>query len=451
MSGATQFEGLIRRNCRSALVAAAFMAALAAGGCSSGISRFDFPIFSASSDASNPQQDERIVTSALPPVPTQPVYGDGAQLRGSDVARTSSPSAQPIRSASVAPRQVARTPLPPVAQSRKPVTREVTIKRGDTLFGLARRHGVPVTSIKNANNMRDTRLREGETVIIPYGKVAAPATYTVQSGDSVYTIAKRLGVNRKKLAQHNGLDKPQSIRPGQVLRIPGETTNATPVRAAGGTTRLASSQPASVRVVRTTRIPLPKAKQKPVATVRVASAGRNVPLPASNPGRPKPRRALPAKRATQKKPTPTRVAALPRRAQPKLAKPKPMSGNAFRWPVRGRVISRYGAKPNGSHNDGINVAVPQGTSVKAAENGVVAYAGNELKGYGNLILVRHANGWVSAYAHNEKLMVQRGDAVRRGQIIAKAGKTGSVSQPQLHFELRKGSRPVNPLKHMADT
>ncbi len=121
-----------------------------------------------------------------------------------------------------------------------------------------------------------------------------------------------------------------------------------------------------------------------------------------------------------------------------------MSGNSFRWPVKGRVIAEFGARPDGGHNDGIDVAVPQGTSVKAAENGVVAYAGNELKGYGNLVLIRHANNWVSAYANNEELLVKRGDKVRRGQIIAKAGATGAVSQPQVHFELRKGSRPGRP-------
>ena len=127
-----------------------------------------------------------------------------------------------------------------------------------------------------------------------------------------------------------------------------------------------------------------------------------------------------------------------------------MSGNSFRWPVKGRVIAEFGARPDGGHNDGIDVAVPQGTSVKAAENGVVAYAGNELKGYGNLVLVRHANNWVSAYANNEELLVKRGDKVRRGQIIAKAGATGAVSQPQVHFELRKGSRPSIPTKYMSD-
>jgi murein DD-endopeptidase MepM/ murein hydrolase activator NlpD len=133
-----------------------------------------------------------------------------------------------------------------------------------------------------------------------------------------------------------------------------------------------------------------------------------------------------------------------------LPAPDPMSGNSFRWPVKGRIIAQFGARPDGGHNDGIDVAVPQGTSVQAAENGVVAYAGNELKGYGNLVLVRHANNWVSAYANNQELLVKRGDKVSRGQVIAKAGATGAVSQPQVHFELRKGSRPVDPTKYMSD-
>src|SRR4029078_688292 len=125
--------------------------------------------------------------------------------------------------------------------------------------------------------------------------------------------------------------------------------------------------------------------------------------------------------------------------------------NSFRWPVKGRVISKFGSKPGGARNEGINIAVPEGTSVlrpdrrvvavgtsvRCADGGVVAYAGNELKGYGNLVLIRHDGGWVTAYAHNRQLFVKRGDTVRRGDVIAKAGQTGSVESPQLHFELRK--------------
>ncbi len=117
----------------------------------------------------------------------------------------------------------------------------------------------------------------------------------------------------------------------------------------------------------------------------------------------------------------------------------------FRWPARGRIIQAFKA----GGNDGINISLPEGTSVKAAESGVVAYAGSELKGYGNLILIRHPNGFVSAYANNGDIEVKRGETVKRGQIIAKSGQSGNVASPQLHFELRKGATPVDPTLYLA--
>lgn len=117
----------------------------------------------------------------------------------------------------------------------------------------------------------------------------------------------------------------------------------------------------------------------------------------------------------------------------------------FRWPVRGRVIGGFSGRGS---NEGINIAVPEGTPVKAAGEGVVAYAGNELKGYGNLVLIRHDNGYVSAYAHNGDISVRRGERVQRGQVIARSGQTGNVASPQLHFEIRKGSNPVDPLPYL---
>ena len=121
---------------------------------------------------------------------------------------------------------------------------------------------------------------------------------------------------------------------------------------------------------------------------------------------------------------------------------------SFRWPVRGRLIAGFGSKHDGTQNDGINLAVPEGTPIKAADDGVVVYAGNELKGYGNLVLIQHTNGFVTAYAHASELMVKRGDTVTRGQVIAHAGQTGNVTSPQLHFEIRKGSTPVDPTQYL---
>jgi hypothetical protein len=120
----------------------------------------------------------------------------------------------------------------------------------------------------------------------------------------------------------------------------------------------------------------------------------------------------------------------------------------LRWPARGRVIVGFGASLNGVQNDGINLALPQGTAVKAAEAGVVTYANNELKGHGNLILIRHSDGYVTVYAHASELLVKRGDLIKRGQVIARSGQTGNVTAPQLHFEVRKGAKPLDPMRFL---
>jgi murein DD-endopeptidase MepM/ murein hydrolase activator NlpD len=133
-------------------------------------------------------------------------------------------------------------------------------------------------------------------------------------------------------------------------------------------------------------------------------------------------------------------------SQPDAAQANANGNPEFRWPVKGRVIQDFG-----QNSDGINISVPEGTEVKAAEDGVVAYAGNELKGYGNLILIRHPNGYVTAYGHAKDLDVKKGDVVKRGQTIATAGQTGNVTSPQVLFEVRKGAAPVNPRQYLSGT
>ena len=141
-------------------------------------------------------------------------------------------------------------------------------------------------------------------------------------------------------------------------------------------------------------------------------------------------------------------AAIAKRASEKGPTPDQTGVSTFRWPAKGRVVSKFGSKKNGSPNDGIDISVPVGTAVKATENGTVIYAGAELEEFGKLILVRHKGGWVSAYAHSSKNLVARGDTVRRGQTIARSGRSGTATIPKIHFELRKNSNPVNPLKHL---
>jgi len=203
--------------------------------------------------------------------------------------------------------------------------------------------------------------------------------------------------------------------------------------------------------------PAAPAPAKP-APVKVAAATDEPLVSAPKPlvSAPKPLVSAPKPVVEQPK-----VAALPQPEPVKPAAPAPqpevskaalqdpeqtasVSGD-FRWPARGRVIAGFGA--NGG-NEGINIAVPEGTPVKATEAGVVTYAGSEVKGYGNLVLIKHDNGFVSAYAHNGSLNVKRGEQVKRGQVIATSGQTGNVTSPQLHFEIRKGATPVDPLKHL---
>ncbi len=147
---------------------------------------------------------------------------------------------------------------------------------------------------------------------------------------------------------------------------------------------------------------------------------------------------------TQAEPSePAPVAAVP--------SPPPRSGGRFLWPLQGEQVAAFGPQGDGRHNDGINIAAARGTTVVAAENGVVAYAGNELRGFGNLLLIKHSDDWITAYAHNDRLLVSAGDSVTRGQAIAEVGATGSVAQPQLHFEIRKGTRAVDPMPLLEGT
>jgi murein DD-endopeptidase MepM/ murein hydrolase activator NlpD len=255
----------------------------------------------------------------------------------------------------------------------------------------------------------------------------------VAKGDTLSSLSRRYGVPVEQIISANDLPDGR-LSQGQELVLPGVT--------AAKAAAVAKAKP-NVRTVKTETIAAPTSLAEEEAAeaqggdigAKQAAEANNKPETKANGIAASPETTGPSKRVA---------------SVDQLPAPDPMSGNSFRWPVKGRVIAGFGTRPDGGHNDGIDVAVPQGTSVKAAENGVVAYSGNELKGYGNLVLIRHANNWVSAYANNEELLVKRGEKVRRGQIIAKAGATGAVSQPQVHFELRKGSRPVDPTKYMSD-
>lgn len=324
----------------------------------------------------------------------------------------------------------------------------VEVGSGDTAASLSQGYGVPVSVILEANSLAAaTDVRPGQRLVIPTyvyrdnpaaaatvvanatpapivvpptatpalgtppstlgaqavaidgGPAAAgPQSYVVAPGDTLYSIARRHGVSPGELAKSNGIGADGTVKLGTTLTIPSATG------VAPHETQVASlePQPTPEKVmtdaapeVRTATVEPPAAVVQPADGVSSAGA------------------------------------------------------SGFRWPVRGRILSGFGKQADGARNDGINLAVPAGTPVHAAEEGTVIYAGNELEGYGNLILIQHKDDWVSAYAHNESINVKRGDTVKRGQTIASVGKSGSVDTPQLHFELRKKSKPVDPLPHLS--
>lgn len=287
-------------------------------------------------------------------------------------------------------------------------------------------------------------------------RAAAPGTHVVEAGETLGSVARRYNVDPTQLGAVNNIGPGKTVRTGQALVIPPAGSIAT-----AAAKPIAGAKAATVAAAAKTTSPAMGTLGTMPANPAVASAKPVAPTPTQ-----------PSKIAAAPAPAPVASAPAPKLADAKAGKPAaeakvetaakvtPVadaddaprtagSGPQFRAPVRGRVIASFGPKPGGTRNDGVNFAVPEGTGVRAAEDGVVAYSGNELKGYGNLVLIKHSDGYVTAYAHNSELSVKKGDTVRRGQIIAKAGQSGDVSSPQLHFEIRKGSTAVDPSRYVA--
>jgi murein DD-endopeptidase MepM/ murein hydrolase activator NlpD len=436
----------------------------AMAGCSADVARFDSPSFSVNGPASMPR-------------PTEPLRRDTSFLGGGGaepapmpppVARDTTALADPVATARPGP-----APVAPIA-SRPMTVETVEVAQGDTLYGLSRRHHVSLADLMAANNLSNPNLKPGQKLVVPYGGVArrplprsttvsavppvAPAalpppaapvgpvaaaapsgdwsgTYAVKPGDSLYGVAHRAKVKVADLERVNGITDPRKVRPGTVLRVPaGSISDASAV---------AQAAPAPAATSPVAPLP-PVAEASPLSSTttrptiingqsRVADLGGSVPdTPPVIAAEPK------VEPKVTTRPTST-TAILPAAAADNTSK--------LRWPVRGKVIASFGTRPDGTHNDGINIAVPLGTEIHAADNGVVAFAG-EIKGYGNIVLIRHDNGWVTAYAHNEEILVKRSETVKRGQVLAKAGRSGEVDQPQVHFELRQGSKPVDPTPYL---
>jgi murein DD-endopeptidase MepM/ murein hydrolase activator NlpD len=260
-------------------------------------------------------------------------------------------------------------------------------------------------------------------------------TIIVGTSDTLEILSRRYNVSSAAIMQANGYKGPRALSPGQQLIIPHPVAvAAAPALAAPAVKPVVAATPASVHVVNHGDTLLSIARRNHVSVPELARANHLEPSAKLSLGM---KLVVPAAR--------TAAAVAPTAAPVAVATAQPV---AAALPPVTKVITAYGAKANGKSNDGINLAVPEGTPVKAADDGVVAYSGNELKGYGNLVLIRHSNGYVTAYAHASELMVKRGDTIKRGQVIAKSGQSGEVQSPQLHFEIRKGSSPVDPLQFL---
>ena len=429
------------------------MGAVAAlmSGCSSDATRFGDPFGSPFSTASADQVPVRThVASAGDIIPAgrmPPVTSQALAPRSSSVAALT-----PLRSA-------------PQTAFREPVSAETTgsiepgpvrtaangsfggwssaggtpiqVADGDTADVLAKRYGVPTTALLQVNGLRSaTDVRPGARITIPiYSASAAQVATSGRVAQSAPTIAARPTRAAHLVPTRAPAGAALAARTPALGKLhPVDRLAAAPMKAAHASSTLASAAPIKGKSL------IAKAALPAAAPGKLITRTALVPSVTA--------KAAPAVVATAPAKFEKVAAAAPAVAAPQAAAaPAADTNPEFRWPARGRIIQSF--KGGSGGNDGINIAVPEGTSVKAAEGGVVAYAGSELKGYGNLVLIRHPNGFVSAYANNGQIDVKRGETVKRGQEIAKSGQSGNVSSPQLHFELRKGSTPVDPTQYLA--
>ena len=290
----------------------------------------------------------------------------------------------------------------------------VVVQKGDTLYSLSRKYQVPLRGMIEENNLSAPyALNIGQTLRLPKRR-----THIVAKGDTLYGISKKYNVDITSLSRLNGLEEPYTLNVGQALALPGSL--------AGSGSSSASYQIAS-DYGGTSSYSYTKGKTAAKKASKTTSSAQKKTSSSKT-------KAKPAAKAIARK--------APRKTVSTYRKSK------FIWPVKGTVVSNFGVVGKGRRNDGINIKAATGTNVKAADKGIVAYAGNELKGFGNLVLIKHSDGYITAYAHNQRLYVKKGQKVLRGEKIATVGSTGSVNSPQLHFEVRAGKKAVNPRTYL---
>ncbi|MEC5322463.1 peptidoglycan DD-metalloendopeptidase family protein [Aurantimonas sp. A3-2-R12] len=375
-----------------------------AAGCSSDVARFD----------------DGFYTGAVPQMPTrtaavsQPYPGDVDRMNTAGISRSSgyAPSSSRAPTASVQ-RNTLPPPPPPAYQASTPAY------QASTPAAVAPSASQPTTRGTPASTLGDQAARIAQPA--PRHSESG-AKVTVESGDTLLSIARRTGASVSDIKRANGLDD-STIRIGQTLTVPGANVAATKV--------------ASVEAKAA-------APTKEVAKPRTESAA---PEPYTPPATAE-KAARPSAETASKQPQPVTTVSQEVESTVAAIAPDATGISQFRWPVQGRVISRFGEKVGSRRNDGLNISVPRGTPVKAAENGVVIYAGDGLKEFGNTVLVKHDDGLVTVYGHADSISVERGAKVKRGQEVAKSGMSGDTDVPVLHFEVRKNSAPVDPTKFL---
>jgi len=314
-----------------------------------------------------------------------------------------------------------------VTSSQAKTSRTITAQRGDTVASIAASMGVSEQGIIRLNNLkRPYKIARGQRLRMPQAML-----HVVRRGERLADVARRYRVSKKWLILLNGLRRPYRLRSGQRLFLPKSDRRA----------MLVSKGPAKRIDVRKPAIEQAKARARPVAKrARLKERARRKAIGNARLDKP---RSVTRQRSNAR----LRRASASRRVtrSRRIRKPPALSGRGFAWPLRGRIVAGYGRRGRGLRNDGINIAARAGTTVRASENGVVIYSGSDVAGLGEVLLIKHAHGWVTAYAHNNRLLVRRGRVVRRGQAIARVGTTGAVLRPQLHFQIRKGAQPINPL------
>lgn len=353
-----------------------------------------------------------------------------------------------------------------------PTQRVHIVAAGDTISGIAQQYGVDASTLVRQNGIAEPyTIYVGQTLVLP-GQIepvsvaSAPivvetlppagsgGTITVEElpppvgpAVTVPDVEPSADVPTTTVAVPTpsgstaGLEPPPVLLPGVPTSSSSSTSTEEPPPAKPG-----SNEPFDAgEIANDTTAPA-------APNDATAPSSPTMPAPPVDPAAPAatpsvPVETVPPVIATEAAPEETQEAAV----DPMLIEPAARGDQTFLWPVTGKVVSEFGPLADGLHNDGINIAAPRGTPVRAAENGVVVYAGNELRGFGNMLLIRHADGFVTAYAHNESLLVERGDTVERGQIIARVGSTGNVDSPQLHFEIRVGTDAVDPREYLGSS